>query len=135
MKYAWVENNKIRDTAIDPASQFTAEVAAFYSTEVADEVQPGWELIEDIWTEPLKPDVIISQPQNSEITVIKFLLKFTPQERISIRSSTDPVVIDWLRILDDPRLTTVEYSIARPTLEYLVSINLLEASRISEILD
>lgn len=52
MKYAWIENNKIRDVAIDPASQFTAEVAAFYSTEVADDVQNGWELIDGAWTAP-----------------------------------------------------------------------------------
>ena len=41
MKFAWIENNKIRDTAIDPASQFTPEVASFYSTEISDEVASG----------------------------------------------------------------------------------------------
>lgn len=132
--FAWIENNKIRDVAVNPSEQFTAEVALFYDTEVPDNVSNGWELIDGIWTEPVKPEsanIII----NTEISVIKFLLKFTPQERISIRSSTDPVVVDWLRILDDPRLTTVEYEIARPTLDYLVSINLLESSRINEILN
>lgn len=58
MKYAWVENNKIRDVAIDPASQFTAEVAAFYLTEVADDVMPGWELIEGVWTAPAQVEPV-----------------------------------------------------------------------------
>jgi hypothetical protein len=55
MKYAWVENNKIRDVAVNPSEQFTPEVAAFYSIEVSDELQNGWELIEGVWTAPAVP--------------------------------------------------------------------------------
>jgi hypothetical protein len=52
MKFAWVENNKIRDIAVNPAEQFTANVAENYNVEVDDSVQNGWELIDGIWTAP-----------------------------------------------------------------------------------
>jgi hypothetical protein len=55
MKYAWVENNKIRDIAVNPVEQFTAEVAENYSVEVGDEVQNGWELVDNVWTAPSVP--------------------------------------------------------------------------------
>jgi hypothetical protein len=133
MKYAWVENNKIRDTAVAPSEQFTPEVAAFYSTEVSDEVQNGWELVNNVWTAPA-PLPTPEPPKATECSSIKFLLRFTPTERVAIRASTDPFVVDWLTIMNDPRLDVVHYNEALPALDYLVSVGILTHNRIAEIL-
>ena len=54
MKYAWIENNRIRDISFfdDIASAYTPEIAAHYMTQVPDNAQPGWVLINGIWTDP-----------------------------------------------------------------------------------
>ena len=45
MKFAWVENNKIRDiVSVDPYSIFHEEIAKNYDTEVDDSVIDNAEL-------------------------------------------------------------------------------------------
>lgn len=57
MKKAWIENDQVRDVAHDdPTLIFTPEVAAFYDTDVADDIRPGATLVNGIWTN--KPDPI-----------------------------------------------------------------------------
>lgn len=42
MKYAWIENDRIRDIAFgDPSNLYHADVAKFYDTEVPDEAENG----------------------------------------------------------------------------------------------
>jgi hypothetical protein len=43
MKYAWIENEKIRDICPvqDPYSCYTTEIAAFYTTQVPDTAENG----------------------------------------------------------------------------------------------
>lgn len=58
-KLAWVENNTIRDVAhSNPSEIYTPEVAAYYTVEVPDEAQNGWELLEGVWTAPIVPTYI-----------------------------------------------------------------------------
>lgn len=43
MKYAWIENNKVRDVCEggDPFKCYTADIAALYNTQVPDEAKNG----------------------------------------------------------------------------------------------
>ena len=47
MKYAWIENDVVRDLAFNPNLQFHSSIASFYSVEVDDNVQQGWVKQED----------------------------------------------------------------------------------------
>lgn len=67
-------------------------------------------------------------------SAIVFKLRLTPDERIAIRTSTNPIAIDALDFINDPRLQTVQYDIAKPMLDALVAIGLLKAERIDQIL-
>lgn len=70
----------------------------------------------------------------TEITQREFMQRFTQAERIAIRASTDGVVIDIqedLKSASSVDLTLPEISAA---LNYLVSVNLLDANRPAEIL-
>ena len=50
MKKAWIENDTVRDVAHDdPNLIFTPEVAAFYDTDVPDNVYSGATLIDGEW--------------------------------------------------------------------------------------
>ena len=49
MKYAWIENNKIRDIVeVDPFTIFHADVAKNYSTKVEDNVEDNAELVDGV---------------------------------------------------------------------------------------
>lgn len=70
------------------------------------------------------------------VNTTDFMLRFTSQERVAIRSSTNPVVVDFLRIVDDQRLLVVDLNnpVVLNGLEYFVSISLLASDRPAQIL-
>ena len=68
------------------------------------------------------------------LTQLAFLRRFTPQERIAIRSSTDPIIIDFLHLLSlaqDVRLDDLD-TVAG--VNYLEQQALLAEGRAAEIL-
>lgn len=52
MQYAWIENERIRDICRggNPAECYTENVAAYYSTLVPDEANPGDSYVNGQWT-------------------------------------------------------------------------------------
>lgn len=44
----------------------------------------------------------------SIISPVELMLLFPAAARVAIRASTDPVIVDFLRMLDDPRLLTID---------------------------
>jgi len=60
MKYAWIENGRIRDLAENPTEQFHPDIASNYDTEVPDDVQNGWEWDGSVATEPAPPEVSVT---------------------------------------------------------------------------
>jgi hypothetical protein len=75
MKYAWIENERIRDICEGgiPADCYIANVAAYYNTLVPDDAQNGWNFI----------DGVASAPQIQETT-----------KGITLVSGTEPNVIE-----------------------------------------
>lgn len=67
-----------------------------------------------------------------------FLMRFTPAERIAIRTAakTEPLVEDWYMLVNDPRLAYVEIGDPNLTaaMNMLVQMNLLTQARADEIL-
>ena len=144
MKYAWIENNKIRDIVeVDPFTIFHADVAKNYSTEVEDNVKDNAELIDGVWVNPVTPepdpDYEIPEPEKvySKVTPLEFKMLFTSQERIAIKEAkaTDAILQDGFEILDDPRLTMVDLGLAsvQGLIDYMVTLELLTTERADEI--
>lgn len=84
-----------------------------------------------------KADLVVSSGENM-VSPPRFMLRLTPTERVAIRAAalTDPIIADWLAILDDPRLTEMDLN-AQATadgLDYLVAQGLLVQARVVEIL-
>lgn len=145
MKYAWIENDRIRDISPgNPAECYTPEIAAHYSTEVPDDAQNGWIKDGDTWAapptppvppEPEPPEPVVMYPK---ITPVQFKMLFTSAERIAIKAAktTDPVLEDAFEILEDPRLTEVDLGINsnQDLLLYMVSNGLITDARRMEIL-
>jgi hypothetical protein len=140
MKLAWIENGKIRDVChSNPNECYHPDIAALYSVQVPDKSDngDGWDGV--TLTKPLPPApapaVAVIPPS---VSVITFKMLFTCAERIAIRAAiaTDPVVSDWWSLLQDPRLTTVDMSLAsvQSALDYLTLIGKLAVGRKAQIL-
>lgn len=140
MKYAWIENDRIRDISPgNPAELYTPDVAKFYDTEVPDNAEngDGWVNGQLVKPEPPAP-VPVPEPTPVYPTVgpIAFKLLFTAQERIAIKQSTDAIVQDFFEIANDPRTTEINLALksVQDAIGYLEQLGLLAAGRKDHIL-
>lgn len=118
----------------DPAQSFVPELAAQFIP-APDGTQQGAKFDGKIWTAPAPANQTPAQDVGAVVTPPEFKLLFTSPERIAIYASDDPVVIDFLRIIDDPRLTEVKLGLqsTQDALAYLASKSLIAADRVAEI--
>lgn len=142
MKYAWIENGRIRDLVSgDPHERLHPEVAALYMTPVPDDAQRG-----DGWVDgalvkpqpPVDPEPVEQAPVYLKVSPVEFKLLFAAPERVAIKGArlTDQVIDDFYDIVEDPRLTHVDLGLqsTQDALSYLVAQGLLTEVRRSEIL-
>jgi hypothetical protein len=144
MKKAWIENGVIRDVcAGNPNELFHPEIAALYNTDVPDDAEngDGWvngTLVKRPAPEPAPAQTPL-QVQRPKVSPVEFKLLFTPQERVAIKSAraNDPVIEDFMEIVEDPRLTYVDLNLksTQDALSYLVSKFILTDDRNSQILE
>lgn len=144
MKYAWIENNKIRDIVKeDPYTIFHADVAKNYNTEVEDNVEDNAELIDGVWVNPTTPepdsDYVLPEPEKvyPKVSPLEFKMLFTVQERIAIKEAkaTDEILQDVFEILEDTRLTVVDLGLesTRGFIDYMATLGLLTTERVDKI--
>ena len=144
MKYAWIENNKIIDIVeVDPYTVFHADIAKNYNTEVEDNVEDNAELVDGVWVNPTTPesdpDYVAPEPEKvyPKVSPVEFKMLFTSQERIAIKNArvTDEILQDGFEILEDSRLTVVDFGLAsvQDLIDYIVSLELLTTERADKI--
>ena len=142
MKYAWTENDTIRDVCLgNPIECYHPDVAIHYITQVPDAAQNGWIKSGSTWIVPPVPEPTPAptpEPVYPSLSPIQFKLLFTSAERIAIKAAraTDPVIEDIYEILDDPRLTAVDLALQsnRDIVGYLAVQGLIAPERVAEIL-
>ena len=142
MKKAWIEDNRVRDIAPgNPADLYHPDIAQLYDTDVPDEVQNGWSLVEGQWRAPPEPEPQEAAPVVPgpiKVSPVEFKLLFTAPERVAIKAmrATDPVIDDFYEVVEDPRLTHVDLGLksTRDAIGYLAAQNLITAERATEIL-
>ena len=76
-------------------------------------------------------------PTPPNLSPVQFKMLFTSLERIAIKAAraSDPVIDDAYDLLDDPRLTEVDLTLASThgLIDYLVGLNLLTAERAKQV--
>lgn len=134
---AWIENEVIRDVCHgNPDECYHPDIAVFYDTDVPDDAVngDGWvngKLVKPVMPEPA-PGVIIPPT----ISAVAFRNLFSITEEIAISASVDPVVnVLWNRF-SDPKLMTIDLSLAsvNSALDYLTKVSILSEGRKAEIL-
>jgi hypothetical protein len=118
--YARIVNGQAIDvTTGNPAELFHPDVAIQF-VEVPDGTQNGATLVDGVWTPPAPAPEPIPAPMPM-LTPMTFYLAFTPQERIAIKSSTDPLVKEFWASYElavqlqkdvDPNLVSVSAAVA-----------------------
>jgi hypothetical protein len=137
---AWIENAVIRDICPgSPDELYHPDIAKLYNTDVPDEAAngDGWvdgQLVKPVIPEPVEPPAPVVIPP--KVSAIEYKMLFTPQERIATKTSTDPIVQDLYELLNDPRVMTVDLSLAsiQGALDYMTSLGILAEGRKAEIL-
>lgn len=141
MKHAWIENNKIRDIAPGiPSEIYHPDIAAHYTAQVPDDAEngDGWvtgALVKPVPAEPPAPEVPVIVPPN--VSPVEFMLLFKSAERVAIKAlrATDPVIDDFLDVIEDPRLTLVNLGLGSTgdALDYMTYKGLIAVGRKEEI--
>lgn len=142
MKKAWIENGLIRDIANgNPEDLYHPDIAKHYDTDVPDDAVSGdgWEDGILIKPEPPEPQPAVPQPEpDILVSPIEFKLLFKLHERVAIKAAraTDPIVDDFLEIVEDVRLTHVNLSLSstKEGVNYLESEGLIGEGRAALIL-
>ena len=90
MKYAWIENNMVRDVAHDePSKIYHPDVAVFYSTQVPDDAVSG-----DGWVNGVlvKPTPFVSPAPAREWTADNFRAGMTLTEKTKWDNDSAPEI-------------------------------------------
>lgn len=137
MKKAWVENNTVRDICQgDPATSYHPDIAANFSVDVPDGTLPGATLVDGDWVNPAAQEPVPPVVKPPMVTVITYKLLFTSAERIAVKASADPVIIDLQELMNDPRTTHVDLALQSisDALDYMTALALIAPGRKAEIL-
>ena len=73
------------------------------------------------------------QPRETILTQLAFLRRFTAQERISIRASSDPMVVDFLHLVNLAQEINLDDPDTADGLAYLEAQQLIAQGRAAEI--
>jgi len=126
MKYAWIENDKVRDIAPgNPAEFYHADVAVFYNTQVPDDAQNG-----DGWVDGalVKPEPVVYQPAPREWTVEDFRAGMTLAEKTKWDNDSAPEIVTVKQEL--PK----ELEGATELLDFLVEASVISQASADKIL-
>ena len=126
MKYAWIENDKIRDVAhSNPIEIYHPDVAVFYTTQVPDNAVNG-----DGWVNGalVKPVVVEPTPAPRQWTATDFRTGMTLAEKAKWDSDSAPEIVTVK--LELPQ----ELAGATELLDFLVGATIVGAATKTKIL-
>ena len=137
--FARIINNVAVDVSTNPQEQFHPDIAAEFEP-VPDDVQAGWARNEaGEWEAPAPtPEPTPAPTESPKVSPVEFKLLFTAGERVAIKAAraSDPVIDDFLSIIEDPRLTHVNLGLqsTQDALGYLETKGLITDARRVQIL-
>lgn len=131
--YAYIQPDTTVYTVIQgpdgfsPAECYRGPLPAGEWVLAPDDIEPGDIYAAGAFVKAQRP----AQP----ITKLQFLRRFTAEERIAIRASSDPIIVDFMALLDLAEEVRVDDPDTTAAVAYLTAMGLLAAGRDAEILE
>jgi len=127
MKYAWIENDKIRDVAhSNPTEIYHPDVAAFYTTQVPDDAANGDGWVNGALVKPVPAPPPVPAPR--QWTATDFRAGMTLAEKAKWDSDNAPEIVTVK--IELPQ----ELAGATELLDFLVTATIISAATKSKIL-
>ena len=129
MKYAWIENDKIRDIAqSNPEQIYHPDVAVLYDTQVPDDATngDGWVNGQLVKPEPAPP----APPAPRTWTQDNFRTGLTLSEKVKWDSDSVPEIVTVKSELSSPQ----ELAATTELLQFLVDMNVISQASMNKVL-
>lgn len=130
MRYLLIKNNIVVN-AIEADSEFISNLSGYDHKILTDNYGIGFSYINGVFSEPEL------QPVGSNgisLTQLEFLRRFSAEERIAIRSSDNPIIVDFLHLLNLAQEIKTDDPDTIAGVNYLETLNLIAEGRAAEIL-
>jgi hypothetical protein len=129
MKYAWIQNNRIRDIALgDPTNLYHPDVAVFYNTEVPDEAANGDGWVDGQLVKPEPPPPMPPAPRTWTLDSIRIGL--TLLERVKWDNDLAPEIVTAKQEMATPQ----ELTHTTDVLSLLVGASVISQASVDKIL-
>jgi hypothetical protein len=130
MKYAWIENNRIRDVAhANPSDIYHSDVAVFYNTKVPDDAVNGDGWVNGQLVKPEPPPAPPPQPRTWTVESIRAGL--TLSERVKWDNDSAPEIITAKQEMATPQ----ELAHTTEVLALLVDAGVISQASLSKIVN
>jgi hypothetical protein len=130
MKYAWIENERIRDICEggNPADCYTANIAAYYDTLVPDEAKDGDGYVNGQWIPAPPPPPTPAPPQTWTDVGVRSGL--TLADKTKWDNNETPEIVTAKKEF----LTPQQLAYTTELLEYLVASNSISQTSMDQVL-
>jgi len=129
MKYAWIENDKVRDVCHgNPQDCYHADVAKFYDTQVPDDAENGDGWVNNQLVKRPIPEPTIVQPQEKQLwTDYDFRNGLTLAEKVKWDNDSAPEIVTVKAELPKNKAGAIEL------LDFLVASNVISQASADKI--
>lgn len=79
-------------------------------------------------------DLLDFKQKSVQLTKLEFLSRFTMEERIAMRSSTDPILADIVKLVEIAEFIDLGDTRTQQSVGYLGMIGILSPTRVTEVL-
>lgn len=133
MKYAWIENNTVRDIAPGTPSEFyTPDVAKLYDTQIDDSVERDATLVNGVWVnrQPVVDSVVDAVDVPRTWTADNIRAGLTLAEKVKWDNDSAPEIVTVKSELAFPK----ELAATTELLQLLVASNVITQASMDKVL-
>ncbi len=130
MRYLLIKNNIVVN-AIEADSEFISNLSGYDHKILTDNYGIGFSYINGVFSEPELQPV---DSNGISLTQLEFLRRFSAEERIAIRSSDNPIIVDFLHLLNLAQEIKTDDPDTIAGVNYLETLNLIAEGRAAVIL-